>query len=57
MLEQIFCHPSGVPALVLTNSAKQQKHDFLATTLYMFLAQLQEQFLAAIKMHPHLTSR
>lgn len=57
MLEQIFCHTSGVGCLVLTISTEQQKRDFTATALYMFLVQLQEQSLAAIKMYPHLTSR
>jgi len=57
MLEQIFCHTSGMGCLVLTNATKQQKHNFTATALYMLLAQLQEQFLTAIKMYPHLTSK
>lgn len=57
MLEEIFCYTSGVVCLVLTTSTKQKKHDFTATALYMFLAQLQQQFLAAMKMYPHVTPR
>lgn len=58
MLERIFCHMSGVGCLGLTTSTKQQKHHFIHTAEYMFLAyMLQKQFLATIKRYPHLTSR